>query len=1182
MACMPWLAAVTLALLGQWSLSIPSASGASFEQVGCFAGTGPEPCKPIAEGGEFSEEVQLGGVGGMAVNYTGAGGAQQGTVYAATKTSGGSTRVSVFAPEGAGMKFSLGWEAAVTEGPYERCGPLLGEDSGGKAEHPCPIRAKGASGLVDVDVSQVTGNVYVYLGATAEGANEIVEYSADGTEVIARFGGLAPEGQTVAESPEKIHRSPYPGGIAVNGAGEVYVFDKTELKALYHRLMVFKPKTPGNYKEYLYAGEVAAGSGPGNFPTGPIADAAGNIYVGSGTESSNIEMYAPGTPMGYPAPPSSPACSFAFAKSGITVATVNPETAEVYFFSYKNPKRIFQLAPCNEENGKFEDPETGKEITGEFEVKPERDDIWGMAFDPKRELPSRGLGVLYGAAPGSVPGSGVGKGEPGQSSLGYILGHPQEDPPVVSAESVANVKVATAQLRATIDPKGHATHYLFQYLTEAAYQEAGEAFTNAQEAPPKGATLEGTGPRSVGVTVSGLLPDTAYRYRVVAESKCVPTEPTKACPAEGAAESFHTFPPGAKALPDNRAYELVSPAMKRGGEVFAADPTIDSCGLILCKPGATYQQFPMQSAPGGNAIVYEGFSFAPGTGAALENQYIAHRDNKAGWQNTNLSPLLLQSGSGQGYKDFDDGLTQGILEQISPALSPVAPIGYENLYLQPTPDPLDLSPLIVAEPSQPAGAFKLTYAGSSSDLSRVFFAANDALTGEAPFAPPAADGGPGKLNLYEWEQATGQLSLVNVMPGNAATEPGASFGAGSAHSISDDGSNAFWASGSGQIFVREEAQATREIPNPGKAKFLAASADGSKVVLDDGTLYDLETEASVDLTSGSGGFQGVAGESDDLSHIYFVDTAVLTGEEVNSEGNKAQAGKFNLYAWIEGTTRLVATLLEQDNTGGSNELSADWSPLPSARTAQASPKGRFLAFISQAPLTGDDNVGPCESDHAGGFVDAPCPEAFLYDSATGELSCPSCSPSGAAPLGWAVLRRGVAGARPHYLTDSGRLYFDSQDSLSPLDTNEGIEDVYQFEPEGEGSCEREGGCVSLLSAGHESVDSNFLAMDETGKNVFFTSRDRLVAADKDDLVDLYDAREKGGFPPESEPPPPNPPLQIPPFEPTPASPGLVDPGNVDSAPRCKKGQVRRKGKCVRKRGGKAKHKRVGRGRGRAK
>jgi hypothetical protein len=470
---------------------------------------------------------------------------------------------------------------------------------------------------------------------------------------------------------------------------------------------------------------------------------------------------------------------------------------------------------------------------------------------------------------------------------------------------------------------------------------------------------------------------------------------------------------------------------------------------------------------------------------------------------------------------------------------------------------LALEPLLRAEPPHrpPDGSSGVRYAGASADLSRVFFAANDALTGETPFAPEAVDGGPTKYNLYEWEQATGELRLVNVMPDNAATEPvlATSFGAPSAHVISADGSRAFWSDQAGQVYVREDAEATKAIPDPGK--FLSAAIDGSKVLLANGHLYDLEAETTTDLTEGKGGFQGIAGQSDDLSHVYFVDTEVLSGEEENSEGAKAQAGKFNLYAWREGAAvRYVATLDASDNEGTNLARSGTWSAEPPLRTAEASPNGSWLTFLSEAPLkSGYDNTGPCRGDIKGGFIQAPCPEVFLYDSATGELTCASCNPTGTRPLGQSVLRlvMGGDGLQPRYLTDSGRLYFDSRDSLSPFDTNDGVEDVYQYEPEGVGTCEHEGGCLSLISAGHEPVDSNFLAMDESGKNVFFTSRDQLVLKDKDDQIDLYDARERGGTPAETEVARGEcqgeacVPALSPPNDPTPGSSSFEGAGNVD-------------------------------------
>ena len=136
-------------------------------------------------------------------------------------------------------------------------------------------------------------------------------------------------------------------------------------------------------------------------------------------------------------------------------------------------------------------------------------------------------------------------------------------------------------------------------------------------------------------------------------------------------------------------------------------------------------------------------------------------------------------------------------------------------------------------------------------------------------------------------------------------------------------------------------------------------------------------------------------------------------------------------------------------------------------------------------------------------------------SAAPPATQPAQRPLGTSSLGLIQQAPGSL-PQPRYLTDSGRLYFDSQDSLSSFDTNDGVEDVYEYEPEGVGSCKRQGGCVSLISAGREPVDSNFLAIDESGKNVFFTTRDQLALKDRDELVDLYDAREGGGIAAETE------------------------------------------------------------------
>jgi hypothetical protein len=108
--------------------------------------------------------------------------------------------------------------------------------------------------------------------------------------------------------------------------------------------------------------------------------------------------------------------------------------------------------------------------------------------------------------------------------------------------------------------------------------------------------------------------------------------------------------------------------------------------------------------------------------------------------------------------------------------------------------------------------------------------------------------------------------------------------------------------------------------------------------------------------------------------------------------------------------------------------------------------------------------------------------------------------------------------QPRYLSSNGRLFFDSADALVPADVN-GREDVYEYEPEGTGSCRAttegssmvfaasEGGCVALISSGTSPEESAFLDASEEGREVFFLTASRLVPQDYDNALDVYDAHE---------------------------------------------------------------------------
>jgi hypothetical protein len=1070
----PWsrrLAAVSAGAIAL-VLLVASSAFASSEQVGTFGGV----LAPPVPAGDFPEYAQLGGAMGVAINRTGAGGVAPGTVYVATmgdEFHEQGLKIDRFSPKG---EFELAWSAS------QRCGPIV-------AGSPCPSRADGTEKApADVEVDQATGDVYTFSGEYhSAGIDEIDVYNATGTELIAEFGLEAPAHSTIAETPGDLHRGyGVPQTIAVDSSGRVYVYDAESAPPQDYRLMIFEPETPGDYKHYVYVGNSTGVPsrtlGVGNVetqPSRPVLNDAGDVYT---AEEGFVREYDPraASPV--------PLCTLKIGDAGVRGMTVNPETGDVYYYDYKD-NEVHKLSGQCGANGRFAEVES-------FPLTPQRGYPEAMAFNPTLAWEAGGpRGVLYVVAPdGTGEASG---GELGASALGYVFAPAVSHVPVVDSESTSRVSSTSATLEAVIDPKRASTEYVFEYLTDAAYEanEPTEPFAGASRTPVNGASIGNSSPATaVSVTVSGLAPMTEYRYRVVATS----TNGT----AEGAVQSFSTFPLEPGGLADDRAYELVTPIEKHGGEPFPLHP---NCGG--CKPGEFATKFPVVSAADGEALAYEGSSFS-GRGGAIENEYLSKR-NATGWQTTDLSPSSQGSGEAHGFTSLDGSLGRAVIYQRSPSLASTAPVGYNDLYLQDTGDPLLFSPLLTEPPfdrssgNSSANSLALTYVGASNTLSKVFFEANDALTRETPFAPPAVDGGASKKNLYEW--ANGQLRLVNVAPGNMSTEPGGGIGSGQpqyysadrgvSYAVSENGSRVFWSSEAGQAYVRIDGERTVEIPDH-TARFVTASADGSKALLSDGRIYAQLESGPVeegDLTEGKEGFAEVLGQSEDLSYVYYVDTAKLNTTP-NQSGATAQEGRENLYVWHADEIAYIATLRVEDNV---------------ERAAEASPNGNWFAFPSKASPTGFDNNGDCGK---------PCSETYVYHDSTGSLTCTSCSPSQALPLGESylpVVRGQGESPQPHYVSDSGRMFFDTQNALSSLDNNGRVEDVYEFEPQGVGSCTQEDGCVSLISAGTGTVDSNFLAMDPSGRDVFFTTRDQLTAGDGDQELDIYDAREGGGISSES-------------------------------------------------------------------
>ncbi len=739
-----------------------------------------------------------------------------------------------------------------------------------------------------------------------------------------------------------------------------------------------------------------------------------------------------------------------------------------------------------------------------------------------------------------------------------------------------DVLLTEATLKAEIDPEGAATTYRFEYGTSEAYGSETEELAVGSDSSV----------HTVTRFLEGLTPGTEYHYRVVATSAAGenvgpdreirtfrPFSAETDCPNQA-----NRYGAGAS-LPDCRAYELVSPLDKNGGDIE-----------VLGSAESSWPTRRTKSTPSGDKLTYSAYrAFAGALSVPWSSQYIAQRQVD-GWQTHAVNPpqtkpLVFGAGALVAqYQAFTDDLCHGwLINHGEPPLSPAGLAGTQNVYRRNDrlcgPEGFEA----VAPVTAPALA---NFQGASADGSHAIFSAGKKLT---------AEGTDGVLQLYESVEPEAQPRFVCILPNG---EPwNGSCGAGSGErsnfglvqasltgAISDDGERIFWITSSpfgeaeGELYVRIGASETVPVSQAGEEEagtsgswFQGASADGSRAVYTTNQggggpsnhvlfAFDVDTEATEPIASG---VYGVLGISKDARQVYFVSKEALPGSGPNSEGDEAVPNQPNLYLYDAdegGTFAFIGVLASQDASLEEGPLARE----PRGQTSRVTPDGRYAAFRSFASLTGYDNEGG-----SSGFLN---PLAYVYDAAKDELICASCIPSGARGAreipagevnGHEVLRQRESAMFPVRILVDGRLFFQSVNALSPRDSN-GKFDVYQWEQEGVGGCAATDstyapgadGCISLISSGTSAFDSEFAEASANGDDIFFYTTSSLVAQDYG-LRDIYDARVGGGFPlpPEAPecvgdacqgiPPAPN--------DPTPASAGFRGAG--DPAPR--KAQRRR-------------------------
>jgi hypothetical protein len=717
-----------------------------------------------------------------------------------------------------------------------------------------------------------------------------------------------------------------------------------------------------------------------------------------------------------------------------------------------------------------------------------------------------------------------------------------EETPAALIEGVSALDVSgtSATLSARIDPLGANTSYRWEYGTTSSY---GHVYS--------GNVGEGMEFVALERHLQELAPATTYHYRLVASS-----EVGSVASPDG---TFTTQAAGTElALLDGRAWELVSPADKKGALFQTSGPGAQAAAL----DGASITYFANYDVTGENEAAGK---LTPGS-----QDISVH--GPGGWRAQDIAlsrnpPRTEESihktnVDVEQYPAFSPDLSQAIAKGPATLLSPEALEG--TFYWRDNANGSFVPGSTTA--SVPSGTELVAgFRAATPDLTHVIVESPLALTKDAKPYPHVEN--QAFWNLYE-EVRGGQIQLVNILPNGEQSPEGLFINlAGSVDAlpilkppISSDGRRVLWTLGGGVyaggvepsnhykgLFLRDTVE--RKTVRIGRSHpvYQWMSSDGSRIFfLEGGDLYEYNADTGVetDLTADHGAGEASAGVqetvtdvSEDGSYVYFVAHGVLAKGGVS--------GEENLYLLHDGgsgwTTTHIATLSIEDEPDWFTFIQGGAAYVPS-NTTRVSPDGRYLTFMSQRPLTGYDNI-----DAVSGRPDE---EVYMYDAVADRLVCASCNPTGARPVGvfTGFLVRGpekvlvaegtgweggtsrknaprpghwLAGSlsqwhtweyQPRYLSDSGRLFFNSSDALVPADTN-GREDVYEYEPAGVGSCTsasltfsaRSGGCVDLVSSGTSSAESAFIDASETGNDVFFMTESKLTAQDYDTAYDIYDA-----------------------------------------------------------------------------
>lgn len=560
--------------------------------------------------------------------------------------------------------------------------------------------------------------------------------------------------------------------------------------------------------------------------------------------------------------------------------------------------------------------------------------------------------------------------------------------------------------------------------------------------------------RQFSRTITGLQPGATYHFRIVAEGELGRTE--------GADRAVTTTVPGNFPA---RHYEQVTPPDKHGVPVDA--------------------EFGMYEVGDASALAY--MTKATEKGSALHSRALAIRGDED-WRSIGLDPPFNPIGIpslGTIYNQVEavsEDLTQAFVIS-NKKLTPGANEDGVNLYLY---DIAAETYTLVGTTPEPVNK-DFTFLGHNSfiaaapDMSWIVFSSPRPLLPSVEPLPSFFGGA-----LYRWSEQGGLEVLSTLPDGSPSLAVAYADSEVPQHPVSANGQSAYFQGTFPEqgVFLRDgnqtKAVSVSHVPSdpatPQPAVFMAATEDGRYAVI--ATVFPGEK-----LTSDAPGEVGDYYLYDDADESLEYLGVRSAGPPQHAEGLGISNDGKTVYlstpsgvvVWRSGVLKELTSV----HLGGQH--------------AYLSPNGHYLVFSGTRGVE-------------------------RYDADTDELVCVSCMPDGSssnderapdegyAPLPGDGLERTIGDRYPRVVLDSGQVFYTSGARLVAADVN-GKTDAYEYRD----------GQNHLISPGNAPFNAQMGDVSADGRDVYFSTTQKLVGRDNDGQIDVYDARIGGELPIQNPP-----------------------------------------------------------------